>query len=102
MLAPFLEVILIVLEAIWWLIIASVVASWLVAFNVINIRNPGVSRVIDLLDRATYPLYRPIRRVIPPLGGLDLSPMVVLLIIYVLEREINIVLVRYLYPTPLG
>ncbi len=90
MLAPFIEVILIVLDLIWWLIIASVVASWLVAFGVVNTRNDVVYRILDLLNRATDPILRPIRRLIPPMGGLDLSPMIVLLIIYVLQREIQI------------
>jgi YggT family protein len=94
MLAPFIEVVLIVLNLIWWLIIASVVASWLVAFGVVNTRNDVVYRVLDMLNRLTEPMLRPIRRLIPPMGGLDLSPMILLLIIYVLEREISIVLAR--------
>ena len=94
MLAPFVEVILILLNFVWWLIIISVVASWLVAFGVINTRNPTVYRILDMLNRVTDPIFRPIRRLLPPMGGLDLSPMVVLLIIYVLQREIEIVLYR--------
>ena len=94
MLAPFIEVLLILLDLVWWLIIISVVASWLVAFGVINTRNMTVYRILDILNRATDPILRPIRRLIPPMGGLDLSPMVVLLIIYVLQREIQIMLMR--------
>jgi YggT family protein len=94
MLAPFIEVILILLDFVWWLIIASVVVSWLVAFGVLNTRNDVVYRILDILNRVTDPIMRPIRRLIPPMGGLDLSPMVVLLIIYVLQREIQIVLYR--------
>jgi YggT family protein len=94
MLAPFVEVVLILLNFVWWLIIISVVASWLVAFGVINTRNMAVYRLLDILNRATEPLFRPIRRLIPPMGGLDLSPMIVLLIIYVLQRELEIVLYR--------
>ena len=94
MLAPFIEVILILLDFVWWLIIASVVVSWLVAFGVLNTRNDVVYRALDILNRITDPLLRPIRRLIPPMGGLDLSPMIVLLIIYVLQREIQIVLFR--------
>lgn len=94
MLAPFIEVVLIVLNVVWWLIIASVVASWLVAFGVVNTRNDVVYRILDILNRVTEPMLRPIRRLIPPMGGLDLSPMILLLIIYVLEREIGIVLAR--------
>ena len=94
MLAPFIEVILILLDVVWWLIIASVVVSWLVAFGVLNTRNEVVYRILDILNRVTDPLLRPIRRLIPPMGGLDLSPMIVLLIIYVLQREIQIVYYR--------
>jgi YggT family protein len=94
MLSPFIEVILILLDIVWWLIIASVVASWLVAFGVVNTRNDVVYRILDILNRVTDPILRPVRRLIPPMGGLDLSPMVVLLIIYVLQREIQIVLFR--------
>ena len=94
MLAPFIEVILILLDFVWWLIIASVVVSWLVAFGVLNTRNDVVYRALDILNRITDPMLRPIRRLIPPMGGLDLSPMIVLLIIYVLQREIQIVLYR--------
>ena len=94
MLAPFIEVILILLDFVWWLIIASVVVSWLVAFGVLNTRNDVVYRALDILNRITDPILRPIRRLIPPMGGLDLSPMIVLLIIYVLQREIQIVLFR--------
>ena len=90
MLAPFVEVILYLLDAVWYLIIISVIASWLVAFGVINTRNPTVYRILDILNRITDPILRPIRRLIPPMGGLDLSPMVVLLIIYVIRREIQI------------
>jgi YggT family protein len=94
MLAPFFEALLIVLDLVWWLIVISVVASWLVAFGVVNTRNPMVYRVIDLLNRATEPMLRPIRRLVPAMGGLDLSPMIILLIIYILEREIGIALQR--------
>ena len=94
MLAPFIEVVLILLDFVWYLIIASVVVSWLVAFGVLNTRNDVVYRILDMLNRVTEPLLRPIRRLLPPMGGLDLSPMIVLLIIYVLQREIQIMLFR--------
>ena len=94
MLAPFAEVILILLNFVWWLVVISVVASWLVAFGVINTRNMTVYRLLDLLNRATEPLFRPIRRLVPPMGGLDLSPLIILLIIYVLERELEIMINR--------
>ena len=92
MLAPFFEALYFALNLVWWLIIISVVVSWLVAFGVINTRNMTVYRILDMLNRATEPLYRPIRRIIPPMGGLDLAPMVLILIIYILQREIEIAL----------
>ena len=91
MLEPFIKVVLYLLDLVWWLIIISVVASWLVAFGVINTRNPTVYRLLDILNRLTDPILRPIRRLIPPMGGLDLSPMIVLLIIFLLQSEIQIV-----------
>jgi len=94
MLAPLAEVLLYLLDFVWWLVVISVVASWLVAFGVINTRNMTVYRILDILNRATDPILRPIRRLLPPMGGLDLSPLVVLLIIYVLQREIQIMLFR--------
>jgi YggT family protein len=94
MLAPFIEAIYFALNLVWWLIIASVVASWLVAFGVVNTRNDVVYRILDILNRVTEPLLRPIRRLLPPMGGLDLSPMVLLLVIYILQREMIIVLSR--------
>ncbi len=62
-------------------LIISAVLSWLVAFNVINTRNPAVWRIMDVLDRITTPILAPFRAVIPPLGGLDLSFIVAFLVI---------------------
>ena len=65
-----------------WIIIVQAILSWLVAFNVINTHNDFVRSLLNALDRITAPLYRPIRRILPDFGGLDFSPMVVLLLIY--------------------
>ena len=62
-----------------WVIILSAVLSWLVAFDVINMRNRFVYLVGDALNRITEPVYRPIRRFLPDMGGLDLSPLIVIL-----------------------
>jgi len=62
-----------------WVIILSAVLSWLVAFDVVNMRNRFVYLVGDALNRITEPVYRPIRRVLPDMGGLDLSPLIVIL-----------------------
>jgi YggT family protein len=82
------QIIQILLTAIWWIIIIQAIMSWLIAFNVINTYNDFVRSVWVALDRMTAPLYRPIRRIMPDLGALDLSPMVVLLAIYILQRVI--------------
>jgi len=67
-----------------WIIIVQAVMSWLVAFNVINTHNDFVRQLLYALSRLTEPLYRPIRRIMPDFGGLDFSPLVVLLIIQIL------------------
>jgi YggT family protein len=70
-----------ILQAYIWLLIAAAVLSWLVAFNVVNARNQVVAMVGDFLYRITEPLLRPIRSVLPDLGGIDISPVVLILII---------------------
>lgn len=72
-----------------WSIILSAIFSWLFAFDVINRRNRAVSQVADMLDRITTPILAPFRRVIPPLGGIDISPIVVLLLINFLKILFN-------------
>jgi YggT family protein len=73
------------LRILMYIIILQAILSWLVAFNVINTYNSGVRSFLHALDRITEPLYRPIRRILPDFGGLDFSPMVVLLLIIVLK-----------------
>ena len=68
-----------------YIIIAQAILSWLVAFNVINTYNDFVRSFLNALDPITEPLYRPIRKILPDFGGLDFSPMVVLLLIYVIR-----------------
>ncbi|MBB5740089.1 YggT family protein [Brevundimonas aurantiaca] len=64
-----------------WFIIIQAILSWLFAFDVINHRNRFVSQIADFLDRITAPILEPFRRIIPPLGGIDISPIVVLLLL---------------------
>ena len=66
----------------WWIIIASAIFSWLYAFNVVNPRNQFVGTIGNMLFRLTEPALRPIRRFMPDLGGIDISPIILLLIIY--------------------
>jgi YggT family protein len=68
-----------------WIVIASVMVSWLVAFDVINIRNQWARKFCDLLNRATEPVMSRLRKVIPPIGGMDLTPMVLMFGIYFLQ-----------------
>lgn len=78
------------LDEILWLytvvIIASVVLSWLVAFNVINTRNSFVNQIGDFLHRLTEPVLRPIRNFLPNLGGIDISPLVLILLLVFARR----------------
>ena len=73
------------LEFYKWIVIAAVIVSWLTAFNVINERNNFVRTVLRILITLTDPVFRQIRRVIPPIGGLDLSPIIVFVIIWFLQ-----------------
>ncbi len=81
-----LEIVSLLLNVLWWIIIVQAILSWLVAFNIINTQSDFVRSVLTALDRLTEPLYRPIRRILPDFGALDLSPMVVLLVIIILQR----------------
>ena len=89
-----LDVILIALQLYIWLLIAQAVLSWLIAFNVVNTRNQFVAMVWDFLYRITEPALGPIRRLLPNLGGIDISPVILILLIIFIERLIEI----YVYP----
>ena len=89
-----LDIILIVLDLYVWLLIASAILSWLIAFNVVNTRNQFVAAVSEFLWRITEPVLRPIRSFMPSLGGLDISPIIVILIIMFIQRVIT----YYIYP----
>jgi len=79
------QILQLLITVVWWIIIVQAILSWLIAFNVINTSNDFVRQLLYALDRLTEPLYRPIRRILPDLGALDLSPMVVLLLLLVLS-----------------
>ena len=79
-----IEVALYLLNVLSFVIVVQAILSWLIAFNVINTHNRAVAAVADGLDRLLTPIYRPIRRIMPDTGALDLSPLVVLVIIRVL------------------
>jgi YggT family protein len=80
------DILRILLNVVWWIIIIQAIMSWLIAFNVINTHNEFVRQIWGTLDRMTEPLYRPIRKILPDFGGLDLSPLVVLVGLAIIER----------------
>lgn len=77
-----------ILDIAWFIVIASAIFSWLFAFNVINSSNQFVGQIGSMLYQLTEPMYRPIRRYMPNFNGIDLSPIVVLVIIFFLQRFI--------------
>ncbi len=77
-----------------WVVIASAIMSWLVAFGVVNTRNQFIRMVVDFLYRVTEPALRPIRRVLPNLGGVDISPVILLLLLFFLRS----LLWEYIFP----
>lgn len=83
--APIINLVFFILNALlsllWWAIIITAVLSWLFAFNVINRHNQAVYNIATFLDRVTDPVLAPFRRIIPSLGGVDISPIVVLLLL---------------------
>jgi len=78
MVPPLVWLILLLITLYTWVLIGAVIASWLVSFGVINMHNQLARSVVAFLYAVTDPVLRPIRRVIPPLGGLDISPIVAL------------------------
>jgi YggT family protein len=74
-----------ILRVLGWIIIGQVILSWLVAFNVLNTNSQGLRAFVGALDKITEPLYRPIRKVMPDFGGIDFSPLVLLLVIQILR-----------------
>jgi YggT family protein len=86
MLYALFSIIDMVLQILVWIIIAQVIISWLVAFNVINTSSNFVRTMLDGLERLTAPLYRPIRKIMPDFGGIDFSPIVLILAIQILRK----------------
>jgi YggT family protein len=97
---PIIALLLLLLDLYWWVVVIAVVVSWLVAFGVLNTYNHLARSVIRALDALTEPVFRQIRRVIPPIGGLDLSPLIVLIAIWFLQYVLVWAEARYLYSTP--
>ena len=89
-----LNVILLALQLYTYLIVASAILSWLVAFNVVNTRNDFVRSIWNFLDAVTEPVLRPIRKILPNLGGVDISPIILILLIILIQNLI----IDYLMP----
>jgi len=89
-----LDVVLLILNLYTWIIIASAIFSWLYAFNVVNPRNQVVETIGRALYQLTEPVLRPIRRFVPAFGGLDISPIIAILVIFLIQR----IIAYYLYP----
>ncbi|HEY1365220.1 MAG TPA: YggT family protein [Xanthobacteraceae bacterium] len=89
-----IDVILLALQLYIYLLIAAAVLSWLIAFNVVNTRNQAVGMIADFLYRITEPALRPIRSIMPNLGGIDISPVILILIIILIEN----ILIYYVRP----
>ena len=89
MLLAFFSIIDMLLQLAIWVIIAQIILSWLVAFNVINRSSGFVSTLVQVLERITDPLYRPIRKILPDFGGIDFSPLILILAIQVLRMLLS-------------
>jgi YggT family protein len=84
-----LQTLSLILNIVWWIFLIMIIMSWLISFNVINTRNQFVNSVWRVLNQITEPILKPIRRVIPPVGGLDLSPLIVFILIFFLQNLIQ-------------
>ena len=88
MLYALFSIIDMILQVLVWIIIVQIILSWLVAFNVINTQSGFMRTLVDGLERLTAPLYRPIRKILPDFGGIDFSPIILILAIQIL-RKVN-------------
>jgi YggT family protein len=89
-----LDIILLILQLYWWVMLIMVIMSWLISFNVINTRNQFVAGLWRVLNQLTEPLLRPIRRMMPNFSGLDISPIILFLLIFFIQAIIG----YYIYP----
>ncbi len=91
--ATIADILLLILNVAWWIIIIHIIMSWLIQFQVLNVRQPLVGQVWDGLNRLLQPLYNKIRRYLPDTGALDLAPLVVFIAIIILR----IIIIRNFY-----
>lgn len=93
-LVPLMQVLLLVIQLYVWALIISAILSWLVAFNIVNPYNQFVATVGGALERITEPALRPIRRLLPAMGGIDLSPLVLIIGLFFVRGVIEQMLFR--------
>ena len=74
------------LNILWFIVVVQFVLSWLIVFDVLNIHSPGVRAFVNAINRITEPMYRPIRRMLPDFGGIDFSPLIVIILIAIAHR----------------
>ena len=86
---PIIYLVELLIELFTWIVIAGAIMSWLVAFGVVNVRNQFIRLVVDMLFRLTEPMLRPIRRILPNLGGVDIAPVVLLVGLAVLREALR-------------
>ena len=79
------QILNLILDVVIFVIFVHVIMSWLINFQVLNLRQPLVAQIWDGLTRILEPLYGPVRRILPPMGGLDLAPLAVLLAVYAIQ-----------------
>ncbi len=79
------QILMLILDVVWFLIIIQVIMSWLIQFQVLNMRQQLVAQIWDGLTRVLEPIYRPIRRILPPMSGIDLAPLVALIGVYAIR-----------------
>ena len=79
------QILMLILDVVWFFILAHAIMSWLISFQVLNVRQQFVGQIWYGLNRILEPLYGPVRRILPPMGGMDLAPLVVLLGVYALQ-----------------
>lgn len=83
------QILMLILDIAWFFIIAQVIMSWLINFQVINMHQPLVAQIWHMLNRILEPMYRPIRRFLPNMQGIDLAPLVALVGVYALRIILN-------------
>jgi len=97
MLVAFVQIADLLLDVLFWVIIVQVILSWLFVLNVLNTSSHGVRSFAVAIDRLTAPLYRPIRRMLPDFGGIDFSPLVIIILIQIIKKLLAGVVAQYYY-----